>query len=322
MKKNIKILYFDKKKYTYNKIIHSDSIEYLSRFSTLITVGNNISGDISYPFACNNDLLYAINKENPDVIITYNAASNNRHVFKDHENILASINIPKIHISTDYCRHANIARIKDQSSWFKELGYSAALFRHRAGYMHQCSVDKYDFPFSIDEDLWKNNKKNNKIDKVGFFGTSDHSQACRKLYVKRNNAIKFFEKNNVMFNANKVKVKRIIGSRYPESISTYAFGLTCGGTCNFLVAKHFEIPASGGILVCDGEAVGLSKFPKNSYLTYSEGNMEDCLDKILYFNKNIEKRKVYAKTLENYVYNNHTHNKRCQYLIEIIKQYI
>ena len=50
--------------YTYNKIIHSDSIEYLSRFSTLITVGNNISGDISYPFTCNNDLLYAINKGN------------------------------------------------------------------------------------------------------------------------------------------------------------------------------------------------------------------------------------------------------------------
>lgn len=315
----MKILYIDMHPYGHNKRIHSDSIVFLEKYIDLVSVGRKIGGKNNYELNSPEELPRIISKESPDCILTYNPGEGNSRRLKPISNILKCISIPKFHISTDYGRY----RLeKLEHDWFLECNYSAAFFRHKRSYNLDCPIPKYYLPFSIDEKDWNYTRKLNKDAKVGFIGAFKNNERCLSLYKKRISAANFFDENNIIDNFNSDNSNKLYGKNYSDFIGKNAYGLTCSGDCNFLVAKHFEIPASGGILISDGEAEGIEDFPDNSYIKYGGENMVEVLDCIKNFNSNKYVRRMFAEKLETYVYEKCTHHNRCMYLLNCIEKYI
>ena len=100
----MKIIFFDERKYSYNRIIHIDAISKLDGVSNLITVGNYINSKNNIKINDSNELKDIVKSVKPDCLITYNPASNNVYRFDHIKNIITDIKCVKIHISTDYCR--------------------------------------------------------------------------------------------------------------------------------------------------------------------------------------------------------------------------
>jgi hypothetical protein len=315
----VKVLYIDNYKYTYNKRIHCDSILELGKICNLVTVGNYIGGKNNYKIEEIYDIINIISKEKPDCILTYNPGEGNCRRLSNLCNILNCISIPKFHISTDYGR---FKMEKAEFDWFDKNGYTAAFFRHKKSMTYPCTIPKYNLPFSVDHLQWGKYRNVQKKDTIGFVGAFNNNEKVEKLYQKRISASNFFSDNKIMNNVSKDTVKKLYGEDYCKFISSNAFGLTCGGTCNFLVAKHFEIPASGGILICDGEAEGLEEFPPNSYIKYGGENMVEILSIIKNFNENKYVRRMFAEKLENYIYERCKHIDRAKYLLECISNHI
>lgn len=226
----MKILYFDEKKYACNKIIHSDSIIELDNFVDLTTVGNDLVSKKNIKIQDINELSKIIKSVNPDCVITYNSGEKNAEKFKHVEEFLANIKCAKIHISTDYCRDGFN---ENQANWFSELGYSAALFRHKVSLDYECSVDKHFLPFSVNSKNFEKNESRTKTPFVGFIGAYADNDKYIELYKPRNEAIKYFESKGIMNNLSSPSFKRITGSRYYRALSSNGFGLCCGAICNF-----------------------------------------------------------------------------------------
>ena len=316
----MKILYLDDKKHGYNSNIHLDFFSWIQRRHEVIGVGTHLEGKIKNSYSPSQKNIVkqikgVINRESPDCVITYNAGSNNAFRLKWLNDVLPQINLPKFHISTDYCRRGFEP---NQARWLERMGFSASLFRHKISLQHPLAVDKYWFPFSINAKEYQNNISKNiskKANKVGFVGAYKTS---RGLYRKRIAALEFLQKNKLM---NESK-QRITGTDFIKFWSKNMFGLTCGGTCDYFVAKHIQIPAAYSMLICDGTAPGIETFPKDTYITYNANNIEELRGKVLYHIDNPEITKEKINMLHEHVLRNHSHSHREKELIKIIKRYL
>jgi hypothetical protein len=76
-----------------------------------------------------------------------------------------------------------------------------------------------------------------------------------------------------------------VGPAYARSIHRFRAGFTDGGTFRYVVAKHFEIPATGALLVAD-EALaeplkGLGFIKNVQYVPVSAQNLEETIQYVL-----------------------------------------
>jgi hypothetical protein len=316
----MKILYLDDKKHGYNSNIHLDFFSWMQKKHEIIGVGTYLGDKLKRSYCpseknIKKQINRIIKKEQPDFVITYNAGSNNAFRLKWLNEVLPQIDLPKFHISTDYCRN----RFEpNQAKWFEKMGFAASLFRHKVSLKHPLNIDKYWFPFSINtEEYQANINKNisNKVKKVAFVGAYKKSKG---LYKKRVAAIDFLRQNNFLNES----VDRIIGLDFIQFWSENMFGLTCSGVCNYFVAKHIQIPAAYSMLVCDGTAPGIETFPEDTYITYNADNIKELKPKILYHinNPKITKKKI--DILHKHVLRNHSHSQRERELVKIVKKYL
>ena len=330
----MKILYIDTRVPSHNQELHVNFIKYLhdKNFCEIIPFGNYLYGHFDNPISRTNEnvslqLDRALTKHKPDAILTYNKNGSDYLNKRDNvqfyswiEDALSSVDIAKFHVTTDYCRSGFVP---DQAKWFEDMGYTAAIFRHRASLEYPCPVDKFFLPFSIDAHYYA--KFSNKIylkknKKVAFLGTSF---ASPKLYSKRISAIKCLKKHNLLDTSKSVdssgQTQIILGKAYHEFLSDHMFSLTCGGTCNYLTAKYFQIPALQSMLVCS-DTDGLDLFPENTYIKYSEENIEKLYEDVLYHIRNKTETKDKTMELYRHVITNHNHKVRGLQFVDYMKK--
>lgn len=315
----MKILYLDNRRYGYNSNIHLDYIASMQNKHTVIGVGNHLDKKIKISFKESNDLKAQLDKiilkHRPDIFLTYNPGGNNIARLKLYEDIIYHIKIPKFHISTDYARYEFQ---KNQAMWFSDLGYSAAIFRHKASLKHPLDIPKYWLPFSFSEKDYKTHSCSNiyrKHTKVSFVGAYE---TATRLYKKRIAAISHLKSKKLL----RESKSRIVGEDFIKFWSSGLFGLTCGGTSNYFVAKHIQIPASYSMLICDDETEGIELFPRDSYITYNIDNLDKLYDDIIWHIKHLKEteQKIYA--MHKYVTKKHTNKASVRRFERIVKEVI
>jgi|TARA_R110001583_G_scaffold16234_12_gene66307 hypothetical protein len=333
----MRILYIDNRRYGHNADLHIDFISHISKkkYHRVIGFGRHLNkylaeSVIPSGHVLSNHLDKVLARYNPDLILTYNCNGSSYEIGQDNVNLykwiskyLSRVDLPKFHVTTDYCRSGFR---QDQADWFSDIGYSASFFRHKVALDYPLSVDKYWLPFSVNKDLYSENiDKNlkNKSEKVGFLGAAHNSS--KKLYKNRISAINLLRKNDMLKITKvldaKYTRKMLFGDEYVRFWTNNLFGLTCGGTCNFMTAKYFQIPASYSMLVCT-DTVGLDILPKDTYITYSKKNIQELIPKLLYHidNKDITREKI--DRLHNHVMKKHNHHTRILEMTEIFKKYV
>lgn len=321
----IKILYIDNRNYGHNQDLHVDffSYQYRKKNDIIIPYGKHLSkffGTSIVPEKNPNKQLEIIVKnEKPNCIITYNPNGSSYEIKQDNinlykwcEDFLKNTAVPKCHFSTDFCRDGYR---KDQVDWFKDLNFSTAFFRHKVALKYPIEIPSYWIPFSIDNKLYCKNveydirKKNNK---VGFLGAAHNSS--KELYENRIAAIDFLsQKGKVslskIIDKNKFEREILKGKSYVKFLTSNLFGLTCGGTCNFMTAKYFQIPAAYSYLLCTNTD-GLEIFPEETYITYDKSSVEELYEKIIEAEIDLKKTHKKIKELHNYVIQHHNHERR------------
>jgi spore maturation protein CgeB len=110
----------------------------------------------------------------------------------------------------------------------------------------------------------------------------------------------------------------IIGGGYQKFLAKHMFGLACGGTCNYMTAKYFQIPALRSMLVCS-DTNGLDLFPEETYIKYSADNVEKLCADVEYYIRNKREAKEKAAVLTNHVLKNHNHRVRAEQLMSFIR---
>jgi hypothetical protein len=252
---------------------------------------------------------------------SYEVGLDNISLYKWVSAALSKVDIPKFHITTDYCRPGFR---EDQAKWFEYVGYSAGIFRHKESLKYPLGIDKVWLPFSVDANLYKKyalKDINKKQENVGFIGT-----AAGELYANRMSAINFLEKKKMLkitkiLNKKKFKRQMLFGSKYIKFISNSMFGLTCGGTCDYFTAKYLQIPAAYSMLVCSNTN-GLEMFPKDTYILFDRHNLEDMYNKILLSINNKKETREKIDILHKFVISKHDHHKRAKDWRKIVCKYL
>lgn len=332
----MKILYIDNRQYGHNIDIHINFIAHMEKSHEIIGYGTFLERYLTKTIKPNIEspkkgFERVINKFKPDVILTYNCNGSSYEAKLDNISLydwisepLSRVDIPKFHITTDYCRSGFI---KEQADWFKDLKYSASFFRHKAALKYPIEIDAFWLPFSVDKKMYTKYSITDlklKQNKVGFLGAAHDS--AKELYINRIKAIDYLLERK-MLQLSKVtdelKFKRqiFVGPEYIKFLTKNLFGLTCGGTCNFFTAKYLQIPASYSMLVCT-QTDGLDLFPKDTYILYDKSNLDNMFaqleEAILHKKRTTEK----IRTLNSYVIDNHNHDIRTKQLVKIMKRYI
>ena len=333
----MKILYIDNRRYGHNADLHIDFISYMhkKKYHRVIGFGKFLHLYLPESIIPNMErpgthLLRILSKYKPDLILTYNCNGSSYEIGHDNinhykwiSNTLSKVNIPKFHITTDYCRSGFR---QEQADWFADIGYSASIFRHRIALEHECSVDKHWLPFSVDKKLYEksiNKKIKEKLEVVGFLGAAHNSS--KKLYRKRISAINYLLKRNMMRTSkvldDKFTRRILTGESYVKFFTKNLFNLTCGGTCNFITAKYFQIPASYSMLICS-DTDGLDIFPKDCYIKFDRSNLNKMMEDINFHIKNKDITLEKINKMHNFVINNHSHHNRILEMTEIFKRYV
>jgi hypothetical protein len=333
----LKILYIDNKLYSHNKDIHVNFFSYINEkgLHQIIPYGKYLNKCFDKAIMPgknpNKELKSLVEKTKPDCIITYNSNGSsyevkmdNVHYYEWCQDFLGNTNVPKFHFTTDYCRSGFK---QEQADWFKNLNYAAAFFRHKVSLQHPIQVPAFWIPFSVNKELYEKNSisdLNLKEIKVGFIGAAHNSS--KELYSNRIAAIDLLLKNKKL-NLTKVidekKFERLTlqGSEYVKFLTKNLFNLTCGGTCQFMTAKYFQIPAARSFLICT-PTVGLEDFPENTYILYTKDNVNELIHQINYYEKNLKEAKFKIETLNKHVIENHSHLRRIDEMTKIIKNII
>jgi hypothetical protein len=314
----MKILYIDNKKYIHNADLHIDFIASIERnnFCKIIGYGNFLNKKLKTSIIpdfknINNQIDKILKIYNIDAILTYNSGGSNYGSGGDNISLyswisdkLSKLDIPKLHITTDYLR---CGFRQEQADWFEYVGYNTAIFRHKDSVRYPLKINKIVLPFSIDKNLYlKNINKYKKENKVGFIGTSSKFP---DIYVSRIMAMKALRERSLLVETKYLetvgRTQMMFGDHYVRFLTGNLFNLTCAGTCEYFTAKHFQIPAAYSMLVCT-DTPGLEDFPENTYIKYNIDNLEKLIDDIRYHIKN--KKITFNKIdiLHNYIINNHT----------------
>jgi hypothetical protein len=330
----MKLLYIDNREYGHNAELHIDFIKFMQdhKYFDIIGYGDHLVGKLRNPVRVDRkrvgrQLDGLLKRHRPDAILTYNCNGSGYEVGRDNVALyswisdeLSKVDLPKFHVTTDYCRSGFR---QDQADWFDYVGYSAAFFRTGEALKFPLNIPKYLLSFSVDSSLYTRNsifdiKKKSK--KVGFIGAAHNSS--RELYSNRIAAIDYLMKKNEL-NITKVIDKKftrkmLFGNDYPKFWSSNLFGLTCGGTCNYMTAKYFQIPASYSMLVCS-DTTGLDMFPKDTYIKYSKENLDKMYEEIIYFQNNPAKAAERINILYKHVVQKHSHAERASELLRRLR---
>lgn len=335
--RTMKVLYLDNRDYGHNRDLHVDFFVFAQKHQILeiYPYGRYLHKFFKNAIAPgkhpNRELKEIVEKNGIEVILTYNPNGSsyelgydNVHFYQWCQEFLTETNLPKFHFSTDYCRDEFR---QEQADWFKDLKYTAAFFRHRVSLKHPIEIPAFWIPFSVDRELYQKYSQFNiklKNKKVGFLGAAHNSS--KSLYAHRIAAMDYLKAKKQLavskvIRPDKFEREILLGKNYVEFLSSNLFGLTCGGTCQFMTAKYFQIPAAYSLLVC-AKTDGLEIFPPNTYLTFDKNHLDDFYQEILEHEKNLKlaKKKIYE--LNQYVIENHHHEKRWKEIIKLIKAHI
>lgn len=334
----MKILYIDNKLYGHNSDLHIKFFQHMEKFKyhSIYGYGENMHlyfKESSKPNLDNvsKDFDKLLKKVNPDIIITYNCNGSSYEMgldnvaqFKWITPSLAVTDLPKFHVTTDYCRSGFK---KDQAQWFSDVGYTASFFRHKVALEYPISISAFWLPFSVDKSLYEKNILKNvsrKRMKVGFLGAAHNSS--KSLYANRIAAFDMFNSKGLLntteiVNEEKQGRQMLFGDSYVKFLTKNLFGLTCGGTCNFMTAKYFQIPAAYSMLICT-ETSGLEMFPKDTYITYKLDEMDKLYAEVIWHINNISVTNSKIKKLSDYVIQNHNHDVRISSFTKRIKKLI
>jgi hypothetical protein len=333
----MKVLYIDTRLPGHNAELHVDFIKFMHEkgFCKIIPYGNNLrsrfSGSIKIKQAdVSRQFDRILSSYNPDAILTYNkngsgydSQRDNISLYQWLEEPLSKASLPKFHITTDYCRSGYR---EEQANWFGYMGYSAAIFRTQESLQYPCSVDTFCLPFSVDSAFYSKFNKTNYLSKkrkVAFLGTANQNPF---LYSGRIAAIKALEEKRLLSSSKIIDKEKgirqmIIGNGYHRFLSKHMFGLTCGGTCNYMTAKYFQIPALRSMLICT-DTIGLDMFPDETYIKYSAENIEKLINDVEYYLSNKKEAEEKAMVLTNHVLKNHNHKVRSKQLVSFMKKYL
>ena len=162
-------------------------------------------------------------------------------------------------------------------------------------------------PFSVDTNVFKSTDQN-RINKICFSGSMtgpypDRIFATGKL--KPLGLIDVF--------SNKEK----IGNNYVECLRQYVSHLSGASSVDITAAKNFEIMSSGSVLFTNNFTGLKDLFPDNLYVEWNEDNI---VDKANYIINNPQEMKIKARDGMLYIREHHTHEKRIEQMLEIIKK--
>jgi spore maturation protein CgeB len=207
---------------------------------------------------------------------------------------------PKVILEEDYHYELN-------DDWYKEVGISLILQRHKSQSLRQDKVKMLWFPFSVDTETFSPSDKE-RINKICFTGSmtspyADRIHACDKL--KEENLIDVFCK------------KEKVGANYVQNLKEYISHLNGASIYDITAAKVFEIASSGSILFTN-HFTGLEDlFPNDLYVKWDNDNVAE---KARYILNNPEEMKIMSQKMVNYTKENHSHFKRTEQLIKILKE--
>lgn len=176
------------------------------------------------------------------------------------------------------------------------------------------NIDKiYWFPHNINGQFMPSEINKDPINKILLSGaTSDvYPMRCKlKKYIKTGQ-VEQLQKQGY-----KVKNHDIIGKKYIQHLSEYICAFTCCSNINtpYLVAKFFEIPGSGSLLLAYDEFIKehlceLGLIDGENYISVNHDNLKEKIDYIL----NPDNRKyIDSVRTKGYllIQNNHTLKKR------------
>ena len=333
----MRILYIDNRKYGHNADLHIDFIKFMQqhKYAEIIGYGNHLAGKLRRiivvkPKRVRAQLDNILKKHKPHVILTYNCNGSSYEAGRDNialyswvSDELSRIDLPKVHITTDYLRSGFR---QPQADWFSQVGYALAIFRHRESLKYPLEVKKKWLPFSVDADLYRSTSVSDilkKSNKVGFIGAAHNSS--KGLYANRIAAIDYLmERDELRYTKvlnKKFARKMLFGRDYVKFLSQNLFGLTCGGTCNYFTAKYLQIPAARSMLVCS-DTNGLDMFPEDTYIKYSKDNLDKMYKEVLYFQKHKDEAAERIAALGDYVLRRHSHHNRARQLIRMMHEVI
>jgi spore maturation protein CgeB len=311
----ILIFYNYRQNQSYNHFCNVDFYQYLNNFHNIEAKFYGIGVDKLFPnlTVCPYNLklsmfdihqIYAF-----DIIIV---AGRNRTFIKPKEDEswlpkdFVSYNCPKILVEPDYHKYRKL-------SWFKDMNFSAILHRHQSnvnrGIEDFPKLPQYWFPFSVDTSIFYPQNKT-RINKVCFVGNNKSSS-----YYFRTKAIEILEKNNMLDN----KYLQF-ESDYINCLQNYTVYLSGSSIFTIDCAKAFEIIASGGILLTNACYNGFPSLFNNNFITYNNDFLNlanEC--KAILTNTNQQKQIIDSNL--KLIHSFHTHEKRCQDLINILNKF-
>lgn len=320
------ILYIDNRRYTYNADNHVNFFSSLQGRVRVVGVGDHLGGKLAKSYSSEANIPSILKKHKIDAIVSYNPSGNNRDKMRWFADRISKIDIPKFHISTDYCRGGFS---QSEADWFEEVGYCHAFFRTKISLTHPLNIPGSWLPFSFDRKKYSKfsiKEVNKKFDRVAFAGAAHFSSTS--LYSKRIAAIDYLEKKKLIVQppmrtdskGRRVR-SRVVGEKYIKFYTENLFGLTCGGICNFFVAKYIQIPAMHCMLVCTN-TVGLENYPTDTYIEYEVGNLDKLKKDIEYHIKNKTETRDKIIRLNSHVNKKHTHYQRGKDFVNLIKKYL
>ena len=320
------ILYIDNRRYTYNASIHVDFFSSLQSKVGVVGLGDYLGDKLAKSYSSEANIPSILSRHKIDAIVSYNSGSNDRAKMSWVADRISKIDIPKFHITTDYCRRGFS---QSHADWFSEVGYCHVFFRTKISLSHPLNIPGSWLPFSFDRkkyDKFSIKEVNHKINKVAFAGAAHFSS--KSLYSKRIAAIDYLEKQKLIVQPPMRKDSkgrrvrsRVVGEKYIKFYTDNLFGLTCGGTCNYFVAKYIQIPAMHCMLICTS-TVGLEDYPADTYIEYEVGNLDKLKRDIKYHIKNKSETREKIMILNSHVNKKHTHCQRGKEFVSLIKKYL
>jgi hypothetical protein len=295
--------------FNYNKRLHGDFLRLLKKTHGAVIADHSMTYE---EFKS----LYETVK--PDVFITYNSngsskGKRNYERFIKQECKIKYAKCKKFHITTDFLREG-----EDQKdiSWFSEMGYDQAIFRHKSSLNYDVGIDTFWLPFSINRRLFLDNSDkafSRRSKSLSFCG----SYSSKSVYPLRNRAIEVFLRHKKL----NISKKRLIDHDYVRFLSGSMISLTCGGKCRYFTAKYLEILASGSFMIC-GETDGLEMLPEGSYFSFDENNIAESLSKAYEIFACPNKFEPIVKDAKNYVLVKHNNEKRARQFLKNMEKYL
>ena len=352
---NILIIDPKTKNYSHNYMLHLGLWMYMQNNHNIVRLSSfkdsrfNKNYNLSSKEFCLNQKPYIekiIIKEKIEAIVVYNS---HNFITKQQFSVIksiANIDIPKFYVCGDFFRYEADLETIDK---MKVAGFSKVFFRQKKSiHPETLCLNPEWLPYSIDFeyfDKYSSDNINGKSPKVGFVGSGKiylprksedfpknivskilkMAKLRNNLYSKRIKAIEFLESKGMMeqtsLNLTKDMRQRdkLYDKDYIKFLTKNMFSITCGGDCNFLVSKYFEIPASYSLLVCT-HAEGLEMFPEDMYLKFNENNLDKLYDDIVSLINDKHKVEEMIFGLNKYVRENHSHSCREKYFIDKIKR--